>query len=173
MHLLAARPGSISGNTEPIDPEQTPADVIFLSAADSELSVLAAANKLSNASADFLRLANLSWLAHPYSVDLYLEKTALKSKLVIVRALGGLSYWQYCLEQFSSRLADQGSAFAALPGDNRPDEELLRLSTIPAPHWELLHRYCSEGGVSNAVNLLRHCRHLIFDEAVHLSATVW
>ena len=165
MHLLAARPGSISGNTEPIDPEQTPADVIFLSAADSELSVLAAANKLSNGSADFLRLANLSWLAHPYSVDLYLEKTALKSKLIIIRALGGLSYWQYCLEQFSSRLADQGAAFAALPGDHRPDEELLRLSTIPAPHWELLHRYCSEGGVSNAVNLLRHCRHLIFDEA--------
>ena len=165
MHLLAARPGSISGNAEPVDPDQTPADVIFLSAADTELSVLAKANRLIDASSDFLRLANLSWLIHPYSVDLFLEKTALRSKFVIVRALGGFSYWQYCLEQFSSRLADQGVPFAALPGDNQPDNELLRVSTIPEPHWELLRRYCSEGGVGNAVNLLRHCRHVISDES--------
>ena len=31
MHLLAATPGAISDGSEPVDPRQTPADVVFLS----------------------------------------------------------------------------------------------------------------------------------------------
>ena len=164
MHVLAARPGGPSGSLEPVDPAQTPADVVFMSAADTELSVFSRANRSISANGDFLRLANLAWMAHPYSVDLYLEKTALKSKIVILRALGGLSYWQYCLEQFSSRLGEAGVRFAALPGDERPDDELFRISNVPRQDWDLLARYCVEGGVGNAANLLLHCRHLLFGE---------
>ena len=40
MHLLAAAPGTVSDGSEPVDPGQTPADVIFLSAADTELAAL-------------------------------------------------------------------------------------------------------------------------------------
>ncbi len=43
MHLLAARPGDISDGTEPVDPGQSPADVIFISAADTELAALSQA----------------------------------------------------------------------------------------------------------------------------------
>ena len=43
MHLLAATPGAISDGSEPIDPGQTPGDVVFLSAADTELAALSEA----------------------------------------------------------------------------------------------------------------------------------
>ena len=43
MHLLAAQPGAISDGSEPVDLGQTPADVVFISAADTELAALSEA----------------------------------------------------------------------------------------------------------------------------------
>ena len=43
MHLLAATPGSVDDGKEPVDLGQTPADVIFISAADTELAALSTA----------------------------------------------------------------------------------------------------------------------------------
>ena len=40
MHLLAATPGAISDGSEPVDLGQTPADIVFISAADTELAAL-------------------------------------------------------------------------------------------------------------------------------------
>src|SRR5260370_1240275 len=44
MHLLAAQPGAISDGSAAVDLGQTPADIVVLSAADSEIACLAAAN---------------------------------------------------------------------------------------------------------------------------------
>ena len=161
MHLLAAQPGTVSDGSEPVDPGQDPADVIFISAADTELAALAEARATLGDEAPVLRLANLAWLAHPFSVDLYLEKTALRSKLVIVRILGGAAYWSYGLEQFAIRLGEAGISFAALPGDDKPDEDLFALSTVPRAAWEGLLAYCVEGGPRNAANLLHQAQHLL------------
>ena len=160
MHLLAALPGLVSDGAEPVDPDQSPADLIFLSAADTELAAMAAANSAADGGPDSLRLAQLSWLSHPYAVDLYIDKTASRAKLVVVRALGGFPYWQYCMEQFSARLRDAGCLFAALPGDDNKDDELLDLSSVGRDDWHLLHRYCVEGGPANAGRFLQFCRHL-------------
>ncbi len=161
MHLLAAESAAVSDGSEPVDPDQTPADIIVLSAADTELACLEFANRTANGGSGFLRLAQLSWLSHPFSVDLYIEKTALRSRLVVVRALGGLSYWSYCLEQFAARLTETGVALAVLPGDDRPDHELFGLSTVPRRQWELLLAYLVEGGPENASNFLAYCRFIL------------
>ncbi|QHQ35723.1 cobaltochelatase subunit CobN [Algicella marina] len=155
MHLLAATPGSVSDGSEPVDPGQTPADVIFISAADTELAALSAARGEMDDPPE-LRLASLGWLAHPFSVDKYLDDTATRSKLVIVRILGGAAYWRYGLEQFAIRLGQAGVAFAALPGDDKPDEELFDHSTVSRADWEALWAYTVEGGPENAANLLRY-----------------
>ncbi len=169
MHLLAAQPGIVSDGSEPVDPDQAPAELVILSAADTEIAALAAA--CSDAGPDFLRLAQLSWLAHPYSVDLYIEKTASRAKLVIIRALGGYRYWQYCLEQFSTRLQEAGCRFAALPGDDDPDGELLALSSLDHEDWSQLHGYFSAGGPANSRRILQFCRHLIHGEPRPLPPT--
>src|SRR3546814_7777422 len=68
MHLLQATPGSISDGSEAIDLGQDPGDIVFLSAADSELAALAAAQREVGASlgeaAPSLPLANLMQLGH-------------------------------------------------------------------------------------------------------------
>ncbi|MHA3915530.1 cobaltochelatase subunit CobN [Halovulum sp. GXIMD14793] len=160
MHLLAAAPGAISDGSEPVDPGQSPADVIFISAADTELAALSEARGEMDAPPR-LRLASLGWLGHPFSVDLYLDNTATRAKLVIVRLLGGQAYWPYGVEQFAIRLGEAGVKLALLPGDDKPDAELLALSTVVAEDWHALHAYCVEGGPENAANLLRFARALI------------
>ena len=191
MHLLQAQPGEISDGAEPVDASQTPADIIFISAADTELAALSEARATLSAGRPgldpgprpaeslasrpritpgaaggkafdlSLRLANLNWLAHPYSVDLYIENTALKSRLVVARILGGEGYWTYGLEQFAARLSAAGILFAALPGDDKPDEALFRASTVDRETWEALWAYFVEGGPENAANFLRYCDHAL------------
>ncbi len=161
MHLLAAQPGAISDGSEPVDLGQTPADIVFISAADTELAGLSEARAALGDQAPSLRLANLTHLAHPMSVDLHLDACATKSRLVIARVLGGESYWAYGLEQYAARLAEAGVLFAALPGDDKPDAGLWRASTVSRQDWEALWAYCVEGGPENAANLLRYARHML------------
>jgi cobaltochelatase CobN len=73
MHLLAATPGSIDDGSEPVDPGQTPADLVFISAADTELAALSEARADLGGTIGSLRLANLTHLQHPMSADLHLD----------------------------------------------------------------------------------------------------
>ncbi|MEM7211749.1 MAG: cobaltochelatase subunit CobN, partial [Pseudomonadota bacterium] len=160
MHLLLAQPGETTDGSEAVDLGQTPGDVIIISAADTELAALAEA-RTGMTDAPDLRLGSLMHLTHPASVDLYLEETALKSRLVIARVLGGSGYWTYGLEQFSQRLQTAGIAFAALPGDDKPDADLLRASTVSDEDWHALWAYFVEGGPENMANLLCYTRTLL------------
>jgi cobaltochelatase CobN len=162
MHLLAATPGQIDDGTEAVDLGQTPGDIVFISAADTELAALSEAR----AGMDFassLRLANLTHLNHPMSVDLHIDDCASKSKIVIARVLGGVGYWKYGLEQYAARLGAAGVTFIALPGDDKPDEELWRLSTCARNDWEALWAYMVEGGPENSNNFLLYAQAMLAD----------
>ncbi|WP_141728467.1 hypothetical protein, partial [Devosia insulae] len=92
MHLLSAQAGALQQEGEAIDLAQSPAPLIFASAADSELMMLAGA--ADRAGTSDLRLANLLRLSHNLSVDLWLEQTVQHAKLVVVRLLGGPAFWR-------------------------------------------------------------------------------
>ncbi|MEV8467373.1 cobaltochelatase subunit CobN [Fluviibacterium sp. DFM31] len=160
MHLLAATPGNLDDGVEPVDLGQTPADLVVLSAADTELAALSAA-RAESADAPSLRLANLMHLRHPMSVDLHIQTCARQSKLVVARVLGGLGYWRYGLEQYAAHLHEAGVGFAALPGDDKPDDDLWRLSTVPRADWEALWSYLVEGGPANATHFLDYAQAMI------------
>ncbi|MCU0837293.1 MAG: cobaltochelatase subunit CobN [Rhodospirillales bacterium] len=163
MHLLAATPGRIGDEAAAVDLAQTPADVIVLSAADSELVCLAAARARLAGDAPSLRLANLLRLGHPFSVDLYVEKTIAKARLVIVRLLGGRSYWPFGVERIASIARQRGIGAAFLPGDDQPDPDLQDFSTLPAAACHRLWQYLVHGGVDNGTNFLRYARALLGD----------
>ncbi|OSP53739.1 cobaltochelatase subunit CobN [Pseudoruegeria sp. SK021] len=155
MHLLAATPGNLDDGLEPVDLGQSPADLVVLSAADTDLAALSEARNLWP-DGPSLRLANLTHLRHPMSVDLHLDNCATQSGMVIARVLGGTGYWRYGLEQYAARLHEAGIPFVALPGDDKPDEELWRLSTVDREDWEALWAYLVEGGPENTANFLRY-----------------
>ena len=149
MHLLLAQQGTISDGEEAIDLGQSPGDVLFLSAADTELAAIAAA--YDEAAAGFsLRLASLMSLKHPMSVDAYIERTARHAKLIVVRALGGASYFHYALEALHAAAARSGAYIAVLPGDEKPDAGLTPFSNVPLEYLNALWAYLIEGGDANS-----------------------
>src|SRR5512134_982327 len=163
MHLLATKPGRISDGGEAVDLAQSPGDIVVLSAADSELACLAAARARLEAEHAFpgLRLANLLRLGHPMSVDLYVENTLARARLVVVRLLGGRGYWPYGVEQIAAVGREHGIGVAFLPGDDQPDAELAGLSTLSTEARHRLWRYLTEGGSDNAVEFIRFAASLI------------
>lgn len=160
MHLLLAQKGTIADGSEAIDLGQSPADILFLSAADTELASLASAyNSLCHVPS--LRLVNILSLSHPMSVDTYVERTARFAKLIIVRVIGGESYWPYGLEALHACAVHHGIKLAVLPGDDKPDASLKRYSTVQPQDLDHLWQYLIEGGVQNARGFLESCAALI------------
>jgi cobaltochelatase CobN len=164
MHLLAAQPGLVSDGSEAVDLGQTPADIVVLSAADTEIACLSAARErldFMGESPPGLRLTNLLHLGHNMSVDLYVEGVAAGARLVVVRLLGGRGYWPYGVEQIAETCRRLSIPVAFLPGDAQPDPELQRLSTIPAEAAHRLWQYCVHGGIENAIHFLNFAATLI------------
>jgi len=153
MHLLLAQQGTIADGEEAIDLGQSPGDILFLSAADTELAAIAAAHGRMEAGHS-LRLASLMSLKHPMSVDTYIERTARHAKLIVVRALGGASYFQYALEALHASAARTGARIAVLPGDQRPDPGLTPFSNVSLTDLNALWSYLIEGGEANALAFL-------------------
>ncbi|OJX80862.1 cobaltochelatase subunit CobN [Magnetospirillum sp. 64-120] len=153
MHLLAAQPGSITDGSEAVDLGQSPAEMVLLSAADSELSAVAAAHARLGLPAS-LRLANILRLAHHMSVDLYVDQVVAQARLVVIRLLGGLSYWPHGVEQISAICRAKGIRLAVLPGDDKPDPQLMAYSTLPGPELDRLWRWLIQGGPTNMDSLL-------------------
>ncbi len=159
MHLLATTSGVIDGAAEAVDLKQSPADIVVLSAADSEIAALARA--YDTGKFPTLRLANFLHLQHNLSVDLYLEKTLSLARLIVLRLLGGASYWPYGLEQIEALAKDNDIKLAVLPGDSQPDPDLTSRSNLPLQDCERLRQYLVAGGQFNAAKFLGYCQHLL------------
>ncbi|MCA1405314.1 cobaltochelatase subunit CobN [Ensifer sp. IC3342] len=160
MHLLLAQKGTIADGNEAIDLGQSPADILFLSAADTELASIAAAYG-RRTWAKTLRIASLMNLMHPMSVDTYVERTARHAKLIVVRPLGGASYFRYVLEALHAAAVMGKFQIAVLPGDDKPDPGLHPFSTVSAEDRERVWAYFTEGGADNAGLFLDYAEALI------------
>lgn len=160
MHLLLAQKGSITdGDGEAIDLGQTPADICFLSSADTELASVALAARGLDVSN--MRLANMLQLKHPMSIDTWMEKTGCHAKLIVARLLGGKAYWQYGVEALQEAAQSRGVKLALLPGDDKPDAELITASTVDAETWHDLWQFLVQGGADNSRGFVEMCRAIV------------
>ena len=164
MHLLAAQPGAVTDGEEAVDLGQSAGDMVYVSAADTELALLADARDALAAEGrqlPSLRLANLMQLGHNMSVDLYVESVIAEAKLVVVRILGGAGYWPYGIEQIAETCRRTGAKLALLPGDDQPDPDLAGYATLPPEAQHRLWQYGVHGGPVNSRNLLLYMTSLI------------
>jgi cobaltochelatase CobN len=154
VHLLATRPGGYAAGDGVVDLRQTPADVVMLSAADTDLLSLSAAAEGLPADYPTLRLASLLALRSNASVDLYFDAVLARARLVIVALMGGTGYWSYGVERLVDRARDGLLELLLVPGDDTFDPELERLSSVAPADGRAVWRYLREGGPSNARALL-------------------
>ncbi|MBV9067043.1 MAG: cobaltochelatase subunit CobN, partial [Methylobacteriaceae bacterium] len=154
MHLLARQIGTLDETASAVDLEQTPAECVFLSFSDSDLSAMAAVHAEMPGGRPALRLANLSDLKHPFSIDLYLDKVIRHARVVIVRLLGGADYWRYGIDELAAVARMRGFDLAIVPGDARDDARLDEASTLGAAELRRVSTWFQEGGPENLRSLL-------------------
>jgi cobaltochelatase CobN len=156
MHRIAATPGGWNAQQEGvIFVEQNQAPIIFLTAADTDIQSLAAS--LTSLPSNFpeIRATNILQLQQQLSIDTYAETVLSQAKVIIVRLLGGNSYWSYGLELVKEIAEDNEITLFILPGDGRPDPTLMSHSTVPWNQSNKLWNYLTQGGQENWVNGLK------------------
>ncbi|SFG84995.1 cobaltochelatase CobN subunit [Palleronia marisminoris] len=147
MHVIFRESHGLEEAGTPTDLGQDPADLVVLSFSDSDLGAFAEAWHRARDGLPSLRLANLSALRHPLSVDTYVDQTLSGAKGILIRLIGGAPYWSYGLQQVEALARSRGIPLAVLPADGRPDETLDRASTLPTSTLRRLQHFCDTGGV--------------------------
>ena len=146
MHVVFRESHGLEETDTPFDVGQTPADLVVLSFSDSDLGAFAAGWTRAAGTLPSTRLANLVALRHPLSVDTYVDQTLSGAKAILIRLIGGESYWAYGLAQVQDLARRRGIALAILPADGRPDARLDALSTLPVSTLRRLSSLCEAGG---------------------------
>ena len=146
MHVVFRESHGLEETATPVDLGQDPADLVVLSFSDSDLSAFAAGWRRGRKSLPSLRLANLIALRHPLSVDTYIDRTLSHARGILVRLIGGESYWTYGIQALHQFAKQRGIALAVLPADGRDDARLDALSTVPVSTLRRLRALCDAGG---------------------------
>ncbi|WP_170417646.1 cobaltochelatase subunit CobN [Ruegeria atlantica] len=149
MHVVFRESHGLEETETPTDLGQSPADLVVLSFSDSDLGAFAAGwHRGGGAEGRMptMRLANLTALKHPLSVDTYVEQTLEGAKGILIRLIGGVPYWPYGLQQVLALAQSKGIAVAVLPADGREDTRLDDYSTLPVSTLRRLAHLCDTGG---------------------------
>ncbi len=165
MHRLAATPGGWTPEEGVVLIQQTPAPIVLLSAADTDIQTLGKAVQRLPTEFAAIRAVNLLQLQQPLTIDTYAEEVLEQAQVIILRLLGGRAYWSYGLEVVEELAQRTGAALIVMPGDDRPDPNLLSHSTISLSAVNRLWRYFTEGGVENTVNALKFIADVCWSQA--------
>ena len=156
MHRKAASKTEFNLQSEDlIFLEQTTAKFVFLTSADTDIQTIAAAVPKLPPSFDEIRVANLLNLQHQITIDSYAEQVMEFAQVIILRLLGGISYWSYGLEVVLEIVERNGTNLIVIPGDDALDLNLISHSTLPLAAVNKISRYFSQGGVPNFVNAFK------------------
>ncbi len=147
MHVIFRESHGLDEADSPRDLAQAPAELVVLSFSDSDLGAFAAGWHRGGGrdAMPSLRLANLSALTHPLSVDTYVERTLEGATGILVRLIGGAPYWSYGLDQVE-RPGARPRHRPRRPARRRPPRRAARRRLDPAglhpppPRPSLRHR---------------------------------
>ncbi|MDH6063588.1 cobaltochelatase subunit CobN [Umezakia ovalisporum] len=152
MHRISATPGGWNQSEGLVFIDQTPAPFVFITAADTDIQTLAAAVPKLPETFPAIRVASLLQLQQQISIDSYGEQVLEFAQVIILRLLGGRSYWAYGLEVVQEIVKRQGTTLIVMPGDDGLDPELISQSNLPLSAVNEVIQYFRQGGVENIVN---------------------
>ena len=116
MHRLAAMPGGWTpGQDGVIFVEQSPAPIIILTAADTDIQSIAIANARLPEDFPSVRVVNLLQLQQQLTIDTYADDVLSKAKVIVLRLLGGQAYWPYGLEVVKEIVQQTHATLFVLP----------------------------------------------------------
>ena len=149
MHWTAAQPGGMDAERELILIDQTPGEVVFLSAADTDLACVASAWRDRFGSR--LRIAHAFPLRQPVAADHYIQTVIRHAKLVVARLLGGSAYFAHLIQGLADLKDDGGDRprFLILSGTGTDEDEFAALSDFPPEICKRVFDLFYHGGAEN------------------------
>ena len=156
MHRIATISGGWNQSTDSVVfVDQQPAPIVIITAADTDIQTLAAATAQLPDDFPQIRVVNILQLQQQIAIDTYAEEVLASAKVIILRLIGGQSYWSYGLEVVKETVLNTGATLIVLPGDERPDPSLTSHSTTTLTLVNQAWQYFIEAGVNNYWNLLK------------------
>ncbi|MFN6157656.1 MAG: cobaltochelatase subunit CobN, partial [Dolichospermum sp.] len=135
--------------------EQTIAPFVLITAADTDIQTLGTVvSKLPDEFPE-IRVANLLQLQQQISIDTYSEQVLESAQVIVLRLIGGSSYWNYGLEVIQEIGERNGTTLIIMPGDDGLDLDLISKSTIAPEIVQKIWQYFQEGGTENFLNALK------------------
>lgn len=148
MHWVGTQEGRFDAERALILSDQSPADIVFLSAADTDLAAVAVS--WGGTLGSRLRLSAAGALRQPVAADHFVATVVKDSKLLIARLLGGRSYFPHLLQALEDlREISPRARLMLLPGTGEADADLASLNDFPRDVADVLHALLSEGGPLN------------------------
>lgn len=149
MHWTAAQPGCLDTERELILIDQTPGEIVFLSAADTDLACVAAT--WSGRFGNRLRIAHAFPLRQPVAADHYIGNVIRHARLVVARLLGGTAYFAHFIQGLSDLKdeAEDRPRLLILSGTDADEEELVALSDFPPTVCKRMFDFFKHGGPDN------------------------
>ncbi len=182
MHRIATKPGDLDSEKKLESVRQTPADILFISTADTELSGLAQVwgKRFRKKARLTLRLMQANPLQHPAAAEHYADNVLCKAKLAIFRLHGGYGYFPHILDEIL-HIKSHGAKtrILVLPGTDEWDPELMNFNDYAEPLVRQMFSYFREGGIDNmelaaeAVELLLENKTGGFPEALKIPTFGW
>jgi len=154
MHRINATVGGWNQSEGVVFLAQTPAPLVLITAADTDIQTLAIALPQLPVGFPALRVANLLQLQQEITIDDYGEKVLESAQVIILRLLGGRSYWSYGLSVVQEIVDRLGSTLLVMSGDDALDLNLVSLSNVSEEIVKQVWQYFSQGGVENFVHAL-------------------
>ena len=155
MHRISATPGGLNQSEGLFFLEQTPAPFVLITAADTDIQTLAAVVPKLPREFPELRVANLLQLQQQISIDAYGEQVLESAQIIVLRLIGGSSYWAYGLEVVQEIVQRNGTTLIVMPGDDGLDLDLISKSTLSEKIVQKIWQYFQEGGIENFLNALQ------------------
>ncbi len=148
MHRIATKNGALDAEKNLEIIAQTPGEVVFISAADTDLTCVAQAwGPLFQSR---LRITHAAPLQKSLVADDYVERILSQTKLVILRLLGGKSYFPHLIEELLHlRTHPHRPQILILPGTDSWDSELFQYGDFDESLVRLFFEYFKEGGLDN------------------------
>ncbi len=162
MHVRLRQKGRIDFGSDLREDMPPTADVVVLSAHDSELQQLATASAALEAHGFGLTLCNYLSLLHPKALPAFEQSTLARTRIVVLRMVGGEGYWPDAVDALRRwALAVDGRRLFCMPGGTQWDERFAERSIAPAGEARLLWRHMVEGGASNIEGLLQRLARML------------
>ncbi len=149
MHRTATISSESASIESTIFVEQSPAPIVIITSADTDLQALAQVWAQMPAGFPEVRALNILAVQQQVVIDTYAAEVLAQAKVIVIRLLGGVGYWSYGLEVVRELAESNGIALILIPGDDQPDLSLLSRSTVPLDDVNQFWRYWIAGGTEN------------------------